>query len=71
MKKKILSFLLSASLLAAAVVPASPVTAQGTNPLSGSSTAIDTDSDGLAVGKSAEKIGENQYQITLEAYTTG
>lgn len=71
MKKKILSFLLSASLLAAAVVPASPVTAQGANPLSGSSTAIDTDGDGLAVGKSAEKIGENQYQITLEAYTNG
>lgn len=71
MKKKILSFLLSASLLAAAVVPASPVTAQGANPLSGSSTAIDTDGDGLAVGKSAEKIGENQYQITLEAFTTG
>lgn len=71
MKKKILSFLLSASLLAAAVVPASPVTAQGANPLSGSSTAIDTDGDGLAVGKSAEKIGENQYQITLEAFTNG
>lgn len=71
MKKKILSFLLSASLLAAAVVPASPVTAQGTDPSTGSSAAVDTDGDGLAVGKSAEKIGENQYQITLEAYTTG
>lgn len=71
MKKKILSFLLSASLLAAAVVPASPVTAQGANPLSSSGAAVDTDSDGLAVGKSAEKIGENQYQITLEAFTTG
>ncbi len=71
MKKKILSFLLSASLLAAAVVPASPVTAQGTNSSTASSAAVDTDSDGLYVGKSAEKIDENEYQITLEAYTNG
>lgn len=70
-KKKILSFLLSASLLAAAVVPASPVTAQGTNPSTGSSAAVDTDGDGLYVGKTATKVGDNQYKITLEAYTTG
>lgn len=71
MKKKILSFLLSASLLAAAVVPASPVTAQGTNPSTGSSAAVDTDGDGLYVGKTATKVGDNQYQITLEAFTDG
>lgn len=71
MKKKILSFLLSASLLAAAVVPASPVTAQGANPLSGSSTAIDTDGDGLAVGKTATSNGNGSYTITMEAFTTG
>lgn len=70
-KKKILSFLLSASLLAAAVVPASPVTAQGTNPSTGSSAAVDTDGDGLYVGKTATEVGDNQYQITLEAFTDG
>lgn len=71
-KKKILSFLLSASLLAAAVVPASPVTAQGTNPSTASSAAVDTDSDGLYVGKSAVANSDgSSYTITLEAYTTG
>lgn len=71
MKKKILSFLLSASLLAAAVVPASPVTAQGANPLSSSGAAVDEDKDGLAVGKTATANGDGSYTITMEAFTTG
>lgn len=72
MKKKILSFLLSASLLAAAiVVPASPVTAQGTHPSTGSSATIDEDKDGLAVGKTATSNGDGSYTITMEAFTTG
>ena len=71
MKKKILSFLLSASLLAAAVVPASPVTAQDTNPVSSSGVAEDTDGNGLAVGKTATANGDGSYTITMEAFTTG
>ena len=71
MKKKILSFLLSASLLAAAVVPASPITAQGANPLSSSGAAVDEDKDGLAVGKMATAHDDGSYTITMEAFTTG
>lgn len=71
MKKKILSFLLSASLLAAAVVPANPVTAQDTNPVSSSGVAEDTDGNGLAVGKTATANGDGSYTITMEAFTTG
>ena len=65
MKKKILSFLLSASLLAAAVVPASPVTAQGTDPSTGSET------EGMHISKTATANGDGTYTISLEAYATG
>lgn len=60
MKKKILSFLLSASLLAAAVVPASPVTAQGTE-----------EDNGMHISKTATANGDGTYTISLEAYATG
>lgn len=60
MKKKILSFLLSASLLAAAVVPASPVTAQDTE-----------EDNGMHLSKTATANGDGTYTISLEAYATG
>lgn len=65
MKKKILSFLLSASLLAAAVVPASPVTAQGTN----SSSRVDNDA--VVTSKTVTTEEDGSYTLRLESYVTG
>lgn len=71
MKKKFLSFLLAATLVIGAVVPATPsVIAQGTNEPT-VLQATDEDGDGLFVGKTANKNDDGSYTISMEAYTTG
>ena len=69
MKRKILSILLCFALVIAAVLPMGTVFAQGTAPETLQAT--DEDKNGLFLGKTAEEIGENQYKISLEAYTSG
>ncbi len=69
MKRKILSILLCFALVIAAVLPMGTVFAQGTAPETLQAT--DEDKNGLFLGKTAEEIGEDQYKISLEAYTSG
>lgn len=69
MKRKILSILLCFALVIAAMLPMGTVFAQGTAPETLQAT--DEDKNGLFLGKTAEEIGEDQYKISLEAYTSG
>lgn len=69
MKRKMLSILLCFALVIAAVLPMGTVLAQGTGPKV--LQAADEDQNGLFLGKTAEEVGENQYKISLEAYTSG
>ena len=69
MKRKMLSILLCFALVITAVLPMGTVLAQGTAP--NVLQATDEDQNGLFLGKTAKEDGEDQYKISLEAYTSG
>lgn len=69
MKRKMLSILLCFALVITAVLPMGTVFAQGTGPKV--LQAADEDGNGLFLGKTAKEDGEDQYKISLEAYTNG
>lgn len=69
MKRKMLSILLCFALVIAAVLPMGTVLAQGTGPKV--LQAADEDGNGLFLGKTAEDLKNDQYKISLEAYTNG
>ena len=69
MKRKMLSILLCFALVIAAVLPMGTVLAQGTAP--NVLQATDEDQNGLFLGKTAEDLKNDQYKISLEAYTSG
>ncbi len=69
MKRKMLSILLCFALVITAVLPMGTVLAQETAPKALQAT--DEDQNGLFLGKTAEKDGEDRYKISLKAYTNG
>ena len=69
MKRKMLSILLCFALVITAVLPMGTVLAQGTAP--NVLQATDEDQNGLFLGKTAEDLKNDQYKISLEAYTNG